>query len=142
TQTDWVQEEVDLNDFIGQIIQLRFKLQSDGGVNQDGFYFDDFQLFFNADSIDRTGIEENAILAFKMYPNPANNSVQIQFNQNNNEGTLLITDFSGKLVKSVSLNDASQEMNVDLSDLSQGIYFINHKTEAAISECKKLVIAR
>jgi len=142
TQTDWVQEEVDLNDFIGQIIQLRFNLQSDGGVNQDGFYFDDFQLFFNADSVDRTGLEEYPSLGFNMYPNPANNSVQIQFTQKNNEGVLLITDFSGKLVKSLSLEDKSQEMNVDISDLSQGIYFIHHKTETAVSECKKLVISR
>lgn len=41
---DWIAEEIDLSQFIGKQIQVRFALRSDAGVNKDGFYFDDFKI--------------------------------------------------------------------------------------------------
>jgi hypothetical protein len=41
TQIDWVKEEMDLSDFIGQNIKLQFLLKSDGLVQKDGWYIDD-----------------------------------------------------------------------------------------------------
>ena len=46
-QNTWVYEEINLSDYLGQQIQLRFQLRSDAGVNADGFYFDDFSIFYN-----------------------------------------------------------------------------------------------
>jgi hypothetical protein len=43
----WVMEEINLSDYLGQIIKLRFQLKSDGGTTADGYYFDDFQVLFN-----------------------------------------------------------------------------------------------
>jgi PKD repeat protein len=45
--SDWVLEEISLSDYLGETIKLRFRLQSDGGVREDGFYFDDFKIFYN-----------------------------------------------------------------------------------------------
>jgi PKD repeat protein len=45
--SDWVLEEISLSDYLGQSVQLRFRLQSDGGVREDGYYFDDFKVFYN-----------------------------------------------------------------------------------------------
>jgi len=45
--SDWVLEEISMSDYIGQIINVRFRLQSDGGVREDGFYFDDFKIFYS-----------------------------------------------------------------------------------------------
>ena len=47
TRSSWVVEEINLSDYLGQIIKLRFQLKSDGGTAADGFYFDDFQVLFN-----------------------------------------------------------------------------------------------
>ena len=44
-QGNWVQEIMSLNDYLGQTINIRFVLNSDGGLEKDGFYFDDFQVF-------------------------------------------------------------------------------------------------
>jgi len=41
-----VLEEINLSDYLGQIINVRFQLESDGGLNQDGFYFDDFSVYY------------------------------------------------------------------------------------------------
>lgn len=45
--SDWVFEEINLSDYLGQIIRVRFILESDGGVNEDGYYFDDFAISYN-----------------------------------------------------------------------------------------------
>jgi PKD repeat protein len=42
-----VLEEINLSDYIGQVIKVRFKLGSDNGTTGDGFYFDDFKIMFN-----------------------------------------------------------------------------------------------
>jgi carboxypeptidase T len=47
TQSAWVLEEISLSDYLGEVIKVRFQLRSDGGVNQDGFYFDDFKILYN-----------------------------------------------------------------------------------------------
>lgn len=46
-QSAWVLEEINLSDYLGQQIKLRFQLRADGGTNADGFYFDDFKIFYN-----------------------------------------------------------------------------------------------
>ena len=46
-RSSWVIEEINLSDYLGQIIKLRFQLKSDGGTTADGYYFDDFQVLFN-----------------------------------------------------------------------------------------------
>jgi PKD repeat protein len=46
-QTNWVLEEINLSDYLGQQIKVRFQLRADGGTNADGFYFDDFKIFYN-----------------------------------------------------------------------------------------------
>ena len=43
-QGDWVLEVVDLNDFVGEKIRIRFVLITDPGVTMDGFYFDEFKV--------------------------------------------------------------------------------------------------
>jgi PKD repeat protein len=42
-----VLDEVNLSDYLGQIIKVRFQLITDNGVNLDGFYFDDFKVMYN-----------------------------------------------------------------------------------------------
>jgi PKD repeat protein len=46
-QSTWVQEEIQLSDYLGQAIKVRFQLRSDGGTRKDGFYFDDFSVYYN-----------------------------------------------------------------------------------------------
>ena len=64
--SDWVLEEISLSDYLGQTIQVRFQMESDGGVTQDGFYFDDFQVSFN----EPAGLTEFAFDVLTI-PNPA-----------------------------------------------------------------------
>jgi len=47
TQSTWVLEEINLSDYLGQQIKVRFQIKSDGGTTADGFYFDDFKVAYN-----------------------------------------------------------------------------------------------
>ncbi|MFM7565724.1 MAG: M14 family zinc carboxypeptidase [Flavobacteriales bacterium] len=51
SQMNWVLEEINLSDYLGQLIKFRFKLGSDGGSVGDGFYFDDFEVLYNIDTL-------------------------------------------------------------------------------------------
>lgn len=44
TQLTWVEESMDLTEYAGQSIRLRFRVTSDGSVEQDGWYVDDISL--------------------------------------------------------------------------------------------------
>ncbi|MFP4556701.1 MAG: M14 family zinc carboxypeptidase [Bacteroidales bacterium] len=44
TQNEWVKETIDLNSYIGETVLFRFRLISDGSVNGDGFFFDNFRV--------------------------------------------------------------------------------------------------
>lgn len=41
---DWIQERVDLSQFAGQMVQIRFEYVTDAAVHEDGFLLDDVQI--------------------------------------------------------------------------------------------------
>lgn len=41
---DWIQERLDLSQFAGQTVQIRFEYVTDAAVNQEGFLLDDVQI--------------------------------------------------------------------------------------------------
>ena len=44
TQLSWVKEEIDISEYMGQQILLRFLLRSDGSIQEDGWYVDDINI--------------------------------------------------------------------------------------------------
>jgi hypothetical protein len=69
-----------------------------------------------------------------IYPNPANDNINIDV-KNHNE--IIITDISGKVV--MNLDSASTQNNtIDISNLSNGIYFVTIKSDRQLIT-KKLI---
>ncbi len=58
----------------------------------------------------------------KMFPNPATSKVQIEIPQELNIATLDILDYSGKLMKSISVDSNFEEIPV--SELASGLYLV------------------
>ncbi len=83
---------------------------------------------------------DNTLGNFIMYPNPSND--QVTFSMENNVETiqsLSITDVLGKTV--MTLNDnSSNEINVDVSNLSKGVYLVEITSESNLKAIKKLVV--
>lgn len=60
-----------------------------------------------------------------IFPNPANNLINISSTQNNLNGTLLIYSVNGSLIKSI--NNFEEGENIDISNLESGEYIVQLK---------------
>jgi len=78
-----------------------------------------------------------AINDFEIYPNPAKNQVQLTAENNQNILNVKIFDVLGKEVNSIQPN--SNSTSLDVSRLSNGIYFIEIETIIA-KHTKKLIV--
>ncbi len=133
TQLDWITEEIDLSDYIGQSIKVRFRLKSDGFQTGDGFYFDDFKV----NTLDNTTLSianQVQVSQFGVYPNPANSFLKI--NTNNEDYSIEIYNSQSQLVFKKENNVGTNEISI--ADLATGIYFIKLKADG-INEVKKVV---
>ena len=86
-----------------------------------------------------TSIAENSIDEFNMYPNPANDIVNVQWVGSNPE-VLELRDLSGKLVYSLNTaNISGSTITINTADLASGVYVMHYVT-ANEAQTKKLVI--
>lgn len=131
-QNDWVKEEIDLSDYLGQQITYRFQLVSDNYVTEDGFYVDDINVevfpLSTANTID------NSINSITVYPNPSSGIVHINTLNNVDALSLSVYSLEGKLIKKQVLN--KQQNTIDISTLESGMYFINLKSDKATKTIK------
>ncbi len=119
TQSDWVLEEVDLSDYIGETIKLRFQFVSDAHTVADGFYFDD--LIINSVNSQPLDIKENYLDEFNFFPNPFENIFRIQYAALERYD-LYIRNIEGKEMVRKFKKTGNLELN--LSGFNSGIYFL------------------
>jgi hypothetical protein len=113
-----------LNPYNGQTV--RFGIQC---VSPDAYMFmvDDFK-------VTTTGLSVNESLAkkFSAYPNPANSVVNISNNDNVVFSNVTINDINGRTVKTMKVNNLT-EVQLDVNELSAGVYFMNITTDSGIA---------
>lgn len=73
-QPTWVLEEIDLSEYLGQVIKVRFQLRADGGTRKDGFYFDDFSIYYNESG---ASLAQNDAPEVVLYPNPTTGTISL-----------------------------------------------------------------
>lgn len=117
-QSDWVNEEINLSDYAGQSIHVRFRLTSDAAQAFDGFYFDDFKVNTVANSI--LGVTNEQISSFSLYPNPALDVLHIHTEKQDYSTSIYNT--IGQLVAFKPNNNGAQ--NIDVSTLPSGVYLM------------------
>lgn len=135
-QSNWVREEINLSDYLGQTIKVRFQFKSDGGVTEDGFYFDDFSLAFNEGG-SSAGIEELKLKAIELYPNPSNGDFEIFGLELGS--TVSVMDVNGKEIYSTKAS--SENMKVELKKCKSGTYFVKTMKNGQLIE-KQFVVTK
>ena len=70
------------------------------------------------------------------YPNPALNQISIQHNTVNLNGLLTVRDLSGKIILSNNIVGSNTKIDLEINHLTQGIYFIELKTQTIRHFCK------
>lgn len=118
SQNDWVLEQIDLNDYLGEEITIRFNFVTDGEVRADGFYFDD--LTINVIENEALGNSDNVESSFGVHPNPLKNFLYITTPKNNYK--ISIYNIHGQLIRTPSTYSGSQ--TIDYGSLSKGIYLM------------------
>lgn len=133
--SDWVQEQISLSDYLGQTIQMRFQFESDGGVSDDGFYFDDFEVLVEAP----VALEELNGLELVAAPNPADASLIIS-SANPFSGTLMLFDQSGKVVYEHAIDGEVKQIEVPTANLPEGIYVARIADRFSVQPVKVVVM--
>ncbi|MEX1001023.1 MAG: M14 family zinc carboxypeptidase [Crocinitomicaceae bacterium] len=139
TQTEWVFEEIDLTDYLGeQNVLFKFQLQADQYETGDGFYFDDFALY--TDGFDDSGTDEFTVSDLLIYPNPTTNTIHIKTDEQLHVKKIVMRDNLGKEIKRVS--PVNQQIEIDISDLAEGMYFVTVITEDNQQITRKVTVIK
>jgi streptogramin lyase len=69
--------------------------------------------------------EKPKLVDFKMYPNPSNGSIQLNWNANV-EGTVDVMDFTGKKIYQTSISNLQNELTIH--NLAKGVYIVSLET--------------
>ncbi len=125
TQMDWVQEQINLSEYLGETILVRFEFRSDGGVRGDGFYFDDLEINIVDDG--QLSVSDAEASQFVVYPNPVKNILNITTPLTNY--SVALYNLQGQLISESAGNEGSQ--SVDYSNLATGIYLLKLSSETA-----------
>ncbi|MCK9398601.1 MAG: immune inhibitor A [Bacteroidales bacterium] len=147
TQGTWVKEQIDLKQFLGEQIKIRFVLRSDSYVEGDGFYWDDMTVTV----VDlATGVVETQNFAsqtegakISIQPNPASGRVTMDYiieNFNPGNASLVVYDFSGKIVYKTILTDEKGGVSWDITEWSAGMYFYAVRGYENIIASGKLIV--
>ncbi|WP_430927744.1 T9SS type A sorting domain-containing protein [Polaribacter marinivivus] len=121
---------------------------SDADFNgSNGLFIFDFQIAAGADAnaggtvlidnfkisgLTTASVDNNTLLGFSMYPNPANNVLNISAKETIKNADIF--NVLGKKVMSVNINKANG--SIDVSNLSSGIYLIKYNVNDKVGTAK------
>jgi len=87
------------------------------------------------------GVENQEIADFQIYPNPASDLVNIDFEGKGGNYAVTITDLSGRTVATQNVENAegTQHVTVAVNELKAGNYIVTIKTDGAVSTQKVVI---
>jgi hypothetical protein len=96
---------------------------TDGCNGNDGWYLDEIVIYNCSAAL---SVAENDLIKenIKVFPNPASNVFTIKRLTNISLNTARINDINGRLIKQIDLSQMQTSLNVDISDVASGIYFM------------------
>ena len=133
----WITESIDISGYISSQVKFRFRFLSDGGLNTDGFYFDDFRIVDYQTPIVNMVEDDNIVVeefeVSQNYPNPFNLETRIFYNLPEKASVnIYVTNVLGEKIASLvnSYQDAGKQViswngtNDNKENVVSGLYFI------------------
>jgi carboxypeptidase T len=144
-QSAWVQEHISLRDFVGNAnVQLKLRLVSDGGLNMDGFYFDDLEIHTTDARIVNVNEAPEFVPIAAAYPNPAQTQVYIPLSgvaiQTSETAQLLVYNQMGQCIHTQALQPQAAGLFLDISQWARGAYFYQIRSAQSLSPAQKLIV--
>lgn len=150
------------NSFYGDAVTIqgpfssntRIRFRCDASSNADYIYLDDVTItgcsnaarLDGEDNVELQAVEvsESLFNDVNLYPNPANEAVNLAFNLSQEASfTLMITDVQGRIIQTQSMTrpEGSQLIKIPTSDLESGTYLV-HMISPDGKSSKRFVIFR
>ncbi len=144
-QNDWVQESIDLADYLGNQVWIRFTLNSDSFYELDGFYFDD--LIVEKTTGMMTGlIDVDAGFASDLVvqPNPVDDKLDIQFTLDRNTESLrlVLVNMLGQVILEETnqhLTSGLHKLSMQTGALPNGVYHLRMTSKYQGTITRKIV---
>lgn len=127
-QLDWVLEEIDISEYAGQELFLRFRMVSDPFVEGEGFFFDDLEVIKFSD--EATSIKDELIeRSLNIYPNPFKDHIQVELDlpAGTQHLQLKLYNSLGQFIREenfLSFGSGHQQFTWNQPQLEQGMYYI------------------
>ena len=129
TANDWITVHMTnvTSLFWNENFRYKFEFTANGGNN---IYLDDINIYPGSpsDNLIVAGIDEAAFTAVNLYPNPADEELNISFHAINNEKmSIVLTDLTGKTIQTTTIqaNEGENLVLLNTSDFAKGVYFVN-----------------
>lgn len=141
-QEDWVLEEIDLSDYLGDVVSIKFRLVSDAYFELDGFYFDDIKLETISETVSNTNLSSN--IGLTVSPNPFRDQINVIVDAEaafKNIDAKLVNNL-GQVVESKSINGYNSTVNsvtIDTAQLPEGVYYLYVEMDGELFQVKKMV---
>lgn len=142
-QNIWIAEDIDLDSYIGQSVKFRFYFGSDGFLEYDGFYFDDFKVEKIPSSVGVINAEGTTGFVSSPMPNPSNGNTQISYSVTKSNSIFKVMNVLGEVVLMQALSEKQNTIDVSTTKLSAGAYsyFIEFGNERQ-TEIKKMLVTK
>ncbi len=139
---DWETAYFDLFDFINQTIEIEFIFASDYYTEYYGWYIDDVAIldFQSSTNITET-VNYPEKIDISLFPNPTNDILNVKISSSFYVSSISVVDIMGRkneIIRDRMLN----EIKIDLSDYSSGIYFLVINSTNGPTIMKKFVLLK
>ena len=87
--------------------------------------------------------DREMVSVFEAYPNPTSSNVIIKhnfINQDVENAQIVISSLTGAVIETIKVNPFESETTLNISDLSQGVYFYSLQADGKTSVTKKLIV--
>ncbi|MGB2960605.1 MAG: M14 family zinc carboxypeptidase [Bacteroidota bacterium] len=142
----WAEEVMDLEEFLGQSVQLRFRFESDGYVGGEGIFVDDIRLLLYTSLTDVGDELPPDIFSLRQnYPNPFNPATTIRYSLPRRGHVMLkVFDLLGREVETLVdevRSAGAHSVRFDAGGLAAGVY-LYRLTAGGGSQTRKLLLLR
>lgn len=141
---DWVLEEINLDAYAGSQVVLMFVLESDDGLEYDGFYFDDLKLITTTDGVATVTELGESAWTLSVMPNPASGTTWLQVNASTGSDQLWIEiiDVLGARVRTIPISSGLTRIELNTEGLVEGVYQCRVMSKLGIVDTKKFVVVK
>ncbi|MFK7809028.1 MAG: M14 family zinc carboxypeptidase [Saprospiraceae bacterium] len=139
-QYEWVYEEMDISEYIGEEILIRFLMKSDDSFfTGDGFYFDDLTVSTFDEVVSSSTFDIEDFSFSQNHPNPARDYTVIDLIESV-DGSLHVYNMLGEEIQVRQISNGEEAVVLNTADWAAGFYSYRLLVDGVWSKARKMVV--